>query len=65
MTSEKIKKFRRWAASADPYTEEEVRSLPFDGVDEDIDRYQAYMGKKILEEYGIPLTEETDEHKRN
>lgn len=62
MTPEKIKKFRIWAASAKPYTESEMDSIPFDG-DVDALRCQAYFGKKMLEEYGIPLTEETDEHK--
>lgn len=35
-----------------PYTEEEVKKLPFDGQ-RDMYRYNAYVAKRILTKYGL------------
>ena len=65
LSKNKIDMYRGWCANAVPYTEEEVESLPFDGHLDgtyDQERYMAYRAIKVLTEYGIPLTEESDEH---
>lgn len=61
LTLEKINQYKEWAAGAVPYTEEEIDAIKFD-EQIDMDRYAAYIGKKRLEEYGIPLTKKSDEH---
>lgn len=61
LTPEKIKEYRECIASTVPYTEEEADAIEFDG-EVDLLRYRAYLCKGLLEEYGIPLTEEFDEH---
>lgn len=64
LTQDDIKEFREWAFSAEPYTDAEINKLRFDESDDDDDfaRWLSYMGRKVLNEYGIPLTEESDEH---
>lgn len=61
LTPREIKRYREWAASAIPYTDEEIEEIEFDGR-VDMERYAAYVGKSNLELYGIPLVEESDEH---
>lgn len=60
LSESRIKKMRENIRNCpNPYTEEEMNALPFDGVI-DSARARAYMAIKILTEHGIPLTDEDD-----
>ena len=53
LTDDVIAEWRSWAAACDnPYTKEEVLSLPFDGG-QDPKRYRAYIAIDGLTQYGL------------
>lgn len=53
LTDEKIQQYKEDLKKAVPYTEEEVMDIPFDSVDYDIDRMDAYDAQDILKHYGL------------
>lgn len=60
LTPERIKHYRDYLKKAIPYTDQEVLDRPFDSMDYDIDRDNAYTAKRLLTYYGIPLTDDED-----
>lgn len=61
ITDEKIQKMRqRLKECPNPYTDEEMRELELDDPNFSWIRFNARTAKKILTEYGIPLTDEED-----
>ena len=57
LTEDVIKELRHDIETCpDPYTDEEIATLEFDGKI-DMKRDNAYMAIKTLNKYGIPLTE--------
>ena len=53
LTQEQIEKYKELLKQAVPYTEEEIRSIPFDSTDYDWNRRKAYSAKKFLQEAGL------------
>ncbi len=60
LTPERIKHFRDCLKKAEPYTDEEILDRPFDSLDYDTDRDNAYTAKRLLTYYGIPLTDDNN-----
>ena len=59
LSKEEIEMYRRWYAESEPYTEEEIDAIPFDG-DIDYKKYKAYQAIEMLTYYGIPLVADDD-----
>lgn len=53
LTPERIREYKEDLAKAVPYTEAEVDDIPFDSIDYDVDRMNAYGAKRILSKYNI------------
>ncbi len=51
--------YRSWYAEAEPYTEAELRAIPFDG-DIDYSRYRAFRAVEELTFENIPLVADDD-----
>jgi hypothetical protein len=53
LTDEEIEKYKKRLMKAEPYTQEDVDNIPFDTLDYDWDRMDAYDAKKALEQAGL------------
>lgn len=56
LTDEKIAQYREWLSKAEPYTEEEIMDIPFDGdmfAEYDMNRQLAYDAQTILKKYDL------------
>ncbi len=56
LTAEKIAQYKELLKNVEPYTEEEMVDIPFDGnvlAEYDIYRMHAYHVQKVLKEYGL------------
>lgn len=53
LTPERIREYKEDLAKAVPYTEAEVDNIPFDSIDYDVDRMDAYDAKRILSKYNL------------